>query len=58
MAEHARRQSTWFKRLFYRFAAWRYYYAVRLFGAKAFYFGPSKRTREDMARAVAGTGPN
>ena len=37
----------WWKRWFYKGAAWRYYTAVRAFGKKAFYYGPT-RTWEDI----------
>ena len=47
MLEDASR-APWWSRNWYRFVAWTYYRAVRWFGASAFYYGPRKRTREDL----------
>jgi len=38
----------WYKRWWYTGLAWVYYKAVRLFGSSTFYYGPSKKTLEDL----------
>ena len=45
-------ESRFLIRLRYKFWAWLYYQAVRLFGHKFFYFADKKRTWEDLDNAM------
>lgn len=45
-----------FRRPLLHFLAWRYYRAVRRWGAGAFHFGERERTREDLAKEMAKRG--
>jgi hypothetical protein len=46
----------WFRRPLLHFLAWRYYRAVRRWGASAFHYGSRERTREDLERELAQRG--
>jgi len=48
---------SWYKRWFYYGMAYTYYKSVRLFTAKYFYFGPTRRTLGDLAVEMGITPP-
>lgn len=43
----------WYRRWYLYSIAWAYYRAVRLFSSRFFYYGPQKRTLEDLQRHMA-----
>ena len=43
----------WYRRAWLYPVAWTYYAAVRVFSSKYFYYGPEKRTLEDLERDMA-----
>lgn len=49
-------EQPWYRRWYLTAVARTYYYAVRLFSGKFFYYGPFKRTRNDLIREMRNAG--